>query len=267
MHSALSCTGAPGLIISGRYGLLTNPQEIWSHAFNQQISPKARNILLCLYTQDGFCELFEFAPLWASFNTFTASKYIRTANPNGYQSALKGLDNAVVTYRHRRIVFLNPSIGEMVAAEIAEYSEHALDLIAAAQRFRQIARVAELSQQPRKAAIDDALATHVQTLVESVTRLLRTPHLRWDTNEQGEQIGSCIDWPFEQRIAYIGKIADIFQLASLREFFESEMHDLIARYARRGSISARPRCSLRRWTDVRSLRRRTARRSTERSRT
>jgi hypothetical protein len=40
-------------------GVLANPQAIWSHAFNQQISTGARNALLVLYSVPGLRELTE----------------------------------------------------------------------------------------------------------------------------------------------------------------------------------------------------------------
>src|SRR5690606_38216512 len=90
--------------------ILANPQAIWSHAFNQQISPSARNVLLVLYSLGGLTELSELAPAWTKLNAYAASKYQRPVSPRDYQNALKELDNAFVSYARGRIDFLNPSV-------------------------------------------------------------------------------------------------------------------------------------------------------------
>lgn len=235
----LSSTARLRNVTSAQYqdhvrSILANPQTIWSHAFNQQISASARNVILALYSLGGSSELSEFADIWTSLNAHTASKYQRPVTSRDYQNALKELDNAFVSYRSGRIEFLNPSVGEMVAGEIADCPEQAIELVAAARRFRQIITIFELSQQSGRTAIKDAISKNANTLMKSITSLLHTPHLRWDTNTKSQRIGTYIDLPLEQRITHIGEIAHVFQLAPLRALFESEIHALSARYQKAG---------------------------------
>jgi hypothetical protein len=139
-----------------------------------------------------------------------------------------------VTYRGGRIDFLNPSVGEMVAREIADCPEYALDLVAAAGRFRQIVTVFELGEQDGRTPVRDILAKNTLTLMKAITSLLRTPHLRWDKKKDGRQIGTFIDLPLEERIEHIGEVAHAFQVAPLRTLFESEIRGLAERYCKGG---------------------------------
>src|ERR1700677_2048309 len=139
LSSAARLRDVPSAAYQGHIrGPLENPQAIWSHAFNSQISAAARSVLLVLYTNVVHCELRDLEPLWTSLSAYTTQKYRRPVHPRDYKNALKELDNAFVTYQRGYAEFLNPSIRDMIAAEIRDCPQHAVDLIASAGRFQQI---------------------------------------------------------------------------------------------------------------------------------
>jgi Restriction endonuclease len=214
-------------------GLLQNPQAIWSHAFNSQISAAARNVLLVLYTYAVHCELRDLEPLWNSLNAHTAQKYNRARDPRYYKNALKELDNAFVTYQRGYAEFLNPSIRDMIAAEIRDCPQHAIDVIASAGRFQQIVSMVELSRVDGFSAVHKKLLENSLTVIGSITRLLRTPHMRWEPDSQGRTMGRYIDTAFEQRLIQIGRLASNLESKILRTLFEKEVRDLATRYQKR----------------------------------
>jgi hypothetical protein len=214
--------------------ILANPQEIWSHAFNQQISPSARNVLLVLHSNGGYCELRDLEPMWNSLNAHTAQKYNRAVDARDYGRALKELDNAFVSYQKGRAEFLNPSVRDMIAAEIREYPELGLDVIAGACRFQQITAIVDLARLDGNSTLQRTLIQNVTVVVGGITRLLRTPHLRWETNAQGKYLGHYIDVAFEERLIQIGRLASMLNSQSLRALFEKEAEDLAGRYEKNG---------------------------------
>ena len=213
--------------------ILANPHAIWSYAFNHQISVGARNLLLALYSLGPSTELIELEPAWKSLNSLTAEKYNRPMGPKDYSNALRELDNAFVTYRGGRAEFLNPSVREMVAAEIGVTPELVLDVVASASRFQQMTSLLELAEQGNE-MIQRVLAQNGAILEASIVRLLRTPAWRWDRQPDGRSRGSHIDIEFEQRLVRIGKAASFLNLPSLRTMFETEVRALPAKYVKSG---------------------------------
>jgi hypothetical protein len=215
-------------------GLLENPQAIWSHAFNSQISAAARNVLLVLYTYGIHCELRDLEPLWNLLNTYTAQKYNRPVDPRDFTNALKELDNAFVTYQKGYAEFLNPSIRDMIALEIRDCSQHALDMITSAGRFQQIIAIVELARSEGYSSVQRILAENGPTVIGSITRLLRTPHLRWEPDNEGRRVGTYFDTVFEHRLIHIGRLASSLELTLLRMLFEKEVRELASRYQKGG---------------------------------
>lgn len=214
--------------------VLKNPQAIWSHAFNSQISAAARNVLLVLYSYGAYCELRDLEPLWKSLNAHTSKKYNRPADPRDYKNALKELDNAFVSYKRGHAEFLNPSIRDMIAAEIRDCPHIAIDVIAGAERFQQIIAMIELARRDGNPPVQQALIQQASTVVGNIGRLLRAPHLRWEQNAQGRHVGHHIDVAFEPRLIQIGRLAHALHSETLRKLFEKEVRDLAARYLKDG---------------------------------
>jgi len=214
--------------------VLSNPRAIWSHAFNHQISPAARTVLLILYSLGLSAELIEVEPAWRALNALGVKKYNRATEPTDYLNALKELDNAFVTYRGGRAEFLNPSVREMVAAEIGDSPELALDLVSVAYRFRQLAAILELAEQQDNGSIRQVMTQNGTVLHGSMCRLVRTSSFRWDVRANGRNVGTFVDVAREERLVHVGKAASLLGLPLLRALFESEVHALCAQYEASG---------------------------------
>lgn len=224
-------------------GILDKPQAIWSHAFNSQISAAARTVLLVLYSEAGRCELRDLEALWKPLNALMAQKYGRAVDPKEYNYALKELDNAFVTYKRGAAEFLNPSIRDLIAGEIRDCPQIAVDVIAGACRFRQIVTMIDLGRRDAYSAIERELAENASIVMASITRLLRVPHLRWEADSEGRMRGYYIDMAFEHRLIQIGRSADSIGTGELRSLFEREVLNLSEKY-RNGNLDMREAISL-----------------------
>ena len=215
--------------------ILDNPQEIWSHAFNYQISLAARNILLVLYSNGASCELRDMETIWNSLNIHTARKYNSSVDPRDYSRALKELDNAFVSYQKGHAEFLNPSVRDMIAAEIRDYPDLGLDVIEGAARFQQITAIVDLARRDGNADLERALIENGTIVIRSMTRLLRKPHMRLETDETGRYLGHQVDLRLENRLIQMGRLASTLNSQSLRALFEKEVYDLAGRYEKNGA--------------------------------
>ena len=213
--------------------LLAHPQEIWSHAFNHQISLASRNLLFVLYSK-GWPNLSEVESAWKSLNALTARKYSCSILPKDYQSALKELDNAFVEYEGGRVRFLNPSVREMVGAEIADFPQHALDLLVTADRFGQIDRLFDLAQLEGNENLFKTLSDNVKLVSANMARLMNTPSVRWEPHGDGRTYGTYIDLAVEERVVRLGRIGHVLQSETLHALFVTGMQTLVATYAQVG---------------------------------
>ncbi len=136
-------------------GLLTSPETIWSHAFDNQISGAARHALLALYTVGQWAETVDLEPAFVALRRHCAAKYNERTVAGEFRRALHELDGAFFSYSSNHASFLNPSIREFVASVIAGDRDTAEDLLASAIRFKQVVALWELAQ----AHPENALAT------------------------------------------------------------------------------------------------------------
>jgi hypothetical protein len=113
-------------------GLLTSPETIWSHAFENQISGAARHALLALYTVGQRVDTVDLEPAFSSIRRHCAEKYNERTVAGEFRKALQELDGAFLSFSNNHASFLNPSIREFVASVIVGDRDTAVDLLASA---------------------------------------------------------------------------------------------------------------------------------------
>ena len=108
----------------------------------------------------------------------------------------------------------------MIALEIRDCSQHALDMITSAGRFQQIIAIVEFARSEGYSSVQRILAENGPTVIGSITRLLRTPHLRWEPDNQGRRVGTYFDTVFEHRLIHMGRLASSLEFILLRTLFK-----------------------------------------------
>ena len=99
--------------------LLDEPERIWAHAFETQISQAARNILLALYTVGFSDDLVDLEPVWRALHEHGAKRYNYATSPTDFRAGMKELDGAFIMIRKGHFSFLNPSIRDFLGTTIA----------------------------------------------------------------------------------------------------------------------------------------------------
>ena len=213
--------------------LLESPEEIWAHAFRQQISDAARHVLLSFYTLGGWADTVDLEPAFSGLHRHNAAKYNHHTTGGDFRRALKELDGAFLSYGSRHASYLNPSIREFVASVIANERETAEDLVTSAIHFKQIVNLWELSEVRPDSDLRTVVMTNTDLLSRSLSRLLHGPVMRWEKMKDGTQRGYPIDLGYESKVGFLAEVAAAHQSAELAEMACQAAEVLLVEWSRR----------------------------------
>jgi len=190
--------------------LLQSPTDIWDGAFRNQISNGARHLLLSFYTLGESISVVDLEPAFKSLHSYMAAKYNQSIAPGDFRNALQELDGAFLSYRSGYANYLNPSIREFIATVISEERDTAEDLLNSAVRFKQVARLWELSLARPNCELVAFFASNPDLLTHSLLRLLQGPSIRWEKSRSGLR-GYGIDMGGESRISFLVELSEVQQ--------------------------------------------------------
>jgi hypothetical protein len=119
---------------------LNDPKAIWKHAFEQQLSRAASNLLLVLTTLPTEAASDDLAAAFSAFHTAQARRYAFSSAPQDYMNALKELEGTFVSTRRAQdlilVKFQNPSVRDFMQNYLLE-SELVGDILGSCVRFEQ----------------------------------------------------------------------------------------------------------------------------------
>lgn len=187
--------------------LLDEPERIWSHAFEGQISHAAKNILVATYSAGFSNELIDIKPAWEALHAHSAKRYGYATDPADFRRGLKELEGAFLNLRNNHVSFLNPSVRDFLAAMLAQSPERVRDIVESAIRFRQVGGLWHLADTPKFAQIREYLLSDQKLLFGSLYRLLHAPATRWRQEGRG-LIGTPIDYSVTERVKLVIDIAE-----------------------------------------------------------
>ena len=154
--------------------LLANPAEIWSHAYERQISDAARSILLALYLCGGKTDLKNLEKSYAALHSHRSQRYGFPTQPSDWRRALAELDGSFIRPGDK-FEFINPSVLDMLNEVVRQDLSNLIDLIDAAYSFPQIRRIWIFAQAQESAGVLDYLVREFDHLAQALKRLLHTP--------------------------------------------------------------------------------------------
>ena len=199
-------------VLPGKYrayisSLLSSPKSIWSHAFENQISNAARDVLLALYTIGGDTQLVDLEQAFLALHRYRAEKYNERTAPGDFRRALAELDGGFLLYGDNRACFLNPSVREFVGEFIGEDGDTADDLLASAIRFCQVVILWKLAQVCEKGALATILKEKEGLLFDVLRRLLPRPVFKRIELGDRRWVRQPIDITIEDRIEFLIRLA------------------------------------------------------------
>ncbi|MBD8654854.1 restriction endonuclease [Oxalobacteraceae sp. CFBP 13730] len=154
--------------------LLSDPAEIWQHAYEQQISDAARSVLLALYTHNGKCAQDLLERAFLALNAQRSKRYGFRTTPADWRTALSELHGAFIR-PGSQIEVIDPSVLDMLNAAVRQDVQNALDMIEGAVQFEQARQVWTFAQAEAPAVLQ-LLATEPERVAAAFERLLAAPH-------------------------------------------------------------------------------------------
>jgi hypothetical protein len=186
--------------------LLSAPHELWRHAFENQLSDHAKDVLLALYTLGEYADMAELDPAWDAIHRYRSRKYNWEGASHGIRPVLQELDGAFLSYSRTLIEFLNPAIREFVAASIMAERTTAADLFESAIRFKQAVNLYKLAQSAPDCALMNWITEDLRRFGGVLMRVFPGAEIRWENTKHGRR-GYPIDLPFEARAEFILDLA------------------------------------------------------------
>jgi hypothetical protein len=153
--------------------LMANPAEVWRHAFNSEISPAARCLLLVLYTLGGAYDADQLGHAFEALYRHASRRYNFRTAPGDFRLALRELDNAFTKSDLTLAVkFLNPSIRDYVASIFESSIDDVEDVVATTTRFQQGATLWALAAATPESALARWIDTHRHVFLDALARCL-----------------------------------------------------------------------------------------------
>ena len=153
--------------------LLSDPSEIWRHAYHQEISDAARSMLLTVFSFGGKVDDLNLRAGFDSLHELRARKYGFTTRPEDFSSARREIAGSFIKPSGINAVeFLDPSLLDLMNYVVREAPGNAIDIVVGATQFEQIKRVWVLSKEERGEQIARSVSVHVEKLVSTVERVM-----------------------------------------------------------------------------------------------
>lgn len=156
---------------------LDNPADIWEHAFRNQLSDKARNLLFVLTTMPTEVRIDDLAAAFATFHNSQCAKFTIPHSANDFIHAIKELDGTFVATRKIQesmlVRFQNPSIRDFMQRLLLE-GESLDDLIVSLAFFEQAQWVAEKLNEENLMPRFYELSRQAGKIVGALQRLIET---------------------------------------------------------------------------------------------
>lgn len=196
--------------------LLNNPREIWSHAFDNQISEAGRNVLFTMAVLGWGTETDILEDSWRTLHRSKSRKYNFPTTANDFKRALNDLESSFLKISEQRVSFLNPSIRGFVQSLLQNNSDYARDVVEAANRFSQIRTLRDLQKAEDASPLTEVLAP-TPSVIEALRRVIGGPHLRWRREADGRLVGTHLDDSPDSRLRTIIQWTD-----------DTKSHDMLA---------------------------------------
>lgn len=187
--------------------LLGDPREIWRHAFREELSQAARDVLLSIQSLSYVVYVDDLEKAFDRLHELSMRRTNGRSSIGAYRSALKELDGAFIAIGNDRVEFINPSVRDFMATVIEEDPGMALDVVDAAVRFNQLINIwaGSAPEGPHPSA-RGLLQSKPQRLADALDRLLEAPETRWFPKGRGS-VGYFVDQSMPLRIEHLNEMS------------------------------------------------------------
>lgn len=207
--------------------LLSNPVDIWRHAYERQISDAARSVLLALYTYNGKCVQALLERAFLALNDQRAERYRFRTTPSDWRIALSELHGAFIR-PGSQIEVIDPSVLDMLNAAVRQDVQNALDMIEGAVQFKQARQVWTFAQAEAPTVLG-LLATEPERVAAAFGRLLAAPRKVHTTG-----VTAYFDDSIELRVGTLIQVAESLSSQRLEAVAVAGVEKLLAEWETEG---------------------------------
>ncbi len=202
--------------------LLSDPSEIWLHAYEQQLSDSGRSLLLALYSLGGKAKGAVLRDAFQCVHELRASRWSLGRRPDDWANAMAELANAFIKpIGQTDFEVLDPSVLDLLNAVIRKAPDNAVDLVLGAVDFSQIERVWVLARN----AVPEVLALLVKHHSQ-VTAAIRNQIYKLNRLVNVENAVLWVAWTFAARLAAVLPIADSLKGTEMLDLVTSLSEDM-----------------------------------------
>lgn len=120
--------------------LLDNPAEIWTFAYEKQISDAARSLLLALHSLEGRASHERLGAAFAGLHGLRATRYGFRRRPGDFLAALRVLGGSFVRIHRNAVEFIDPSVRDLMNT-VLHTPDNAIDILSGAVSMTQVGTV------------------------------------------------------------------------------------------------------------------------------
>jgi len=213
---------------------LENPSDLWTHAFENQISESARHLLLALASCGDGVFLSDLEEAFESFFRTRAERYGFATSPSSFRKALDELEGnfiRIVRSSSQLVVSChNPSILDFLNQRLSLHRGDVLDLLRCAIFFEQVERLFKVFRAGRRPKTADHNQERDAVVVrEAIDRTLLARSIRlFESRSRTDSWLRCSVsvWDRLNTCCRIGSnIADADLRKTIREAIDVQVHD------------------------------------------
>lgn len=156
--------------------ILENPEELWSIAFEQQISEASRSIILSLYSLGGSAPLPRLEVAWKALHLHRAKKYNWKTAAEDWRRSLQDLEGGFLTFNRGKAAFVNPSVKDFLDSMLTRDTDHLDDLLLASCSFEQVATIWSLATSEKGERLRGMFRESPGQLIGAIGQNLQNPH-------------------------------------------------------------------------------------------
>ncbi len=153
--------------------LLSDPIEIWRHAYEEELSDAARSLLLTLWSFEGRVHQGLLDHAFLKLHAFRAKKYGFERTPQDFNRGFKEISSGFVKKSGRdTIEVVDPSVLDLIGSVLLETPENVIDLLVGGTLFRQFERLWIFARQDKTGVIQSAMCGRSSTTVPIIKELM-----------------------------------------------------------------------------------------------
>jgi hypothetical protein len=215
---------------------LENPEKVWEHAFEQQISDTARNLLLILNTLPKGIEISKVRDAFNSYEQNQSKKYGHVIKKTDFKNSLKELDGSFIKITSMKsiddfsIEFENPSIHDFVNHYLMKNPDLINDLLEGAFFFQQIILLWNLLDS-FKTQYKLNLRDYSKEFTSSIIRTFNSDVRKYDQwfHYRNDWIPGLLDYSFEKRLYLLLHLSKDLEEQHLNDFISQLLTTLVSK--------------------------------------